>query len=95
MERRLIFIIMNPAMFLTLVLGFILAFSRPDILAQRWFFFKLVFAGALVIYHYYSVRVYRRFARGDLFLSERALRILNEIPAVVLIVIVILVVVKP
>jgi putative membrane protein len=60
-----------------------------------WFHAKLGLVALLVIYHVMLARMVRQARRDALGWSSRALRIFNEIPSLLLVVIVILVVVKP
>lgn len=62
---------------------------------SHWLHLKLLMVVGLVIYHFMLVRLTRQFARDDIRRSSRWLRIFNEIPAVLLIGIVLLVVLKP
>ncbi|OGQ07320.1 MAG: TIGR00701 family protein [Deltaproteobacteria bacterium RIFCSPLOWO2_12_FULL_40_28] len=95
MEAKLIKIIMTPAMILTTIFGFSMAFLNPSYFVQGWFRWKLLFILCLVVYHFYADFVRKRFARLDFFLTEKACRFINEIPTVLLIIIVLLVVIKP
>lgn len=95
MEKKLLYQIMHPAMFLTILFGGILVVLNPDILRQKWFYTKLVAVVLLIAYHDFAGRVRKRFLSGDFFLSEKACRIINEVPTLLLIVIVILAVVRP
>lgn len=61
----------------------------------RWFWAKMGLVLALISYHLFATITHRRFAEGDFFLSEKACRIINEIPTLVLIGAVVLAVVKP
>ncbi len=60
-----------------------------------WLIAKLVAVAGLVVYHLYCKRIAVRLARGERPYSSRFLRFYNEVPALVLIFIVILAVVKP
>ncbi|MDO8519905.1 MAG: CopD family protein, partial [Deltaproteobacteria bacterium] len=95
MEWKLIYMIMHPAFFLTFAFGFAMAIVRPGLLTEGWFGLKLLFVAVLSAYHFFCGHVHKRFARGDFFLSEKACRAINEVPTVLLIVIVILVIVRP
>ena len=95
MERKLIYLIMYPAMLATVVFGVLLIAMNPPVLRAAWFHVKLLFVLILVSYHLFAGVTHGRFARGDYFLSEKACRIINEVPTIALIVIVILAVVKP
>ena len=94
MERRLLRIIMNPAMVLTWVLGLWMAW-QADWFSAGWFHAK--FAAVFVlsgVHGHYSAAV-RKFAADQNEKSSRYWRIMNEAPAVLMIAIVILVIVKP
>ena len=95
MERKLLYIIMHPAMFLTIVFGGLLIWQDRSVLSAPWFHMKLFAVLLLIAYQMLAGMTAKRFAMGDYYLSERACRILNEIPTILLIAIVILVVVKP
>lgn len=95
MERKLLYVIMHPAMLLTLLLGVLLIALNPPVLRAPWFHAKLLGVAGLIGYQIFAGITAKRFARGDFFLSERACRFINEVPTLLLIAIVILVVVKP
>lgn len=94
MEGRLLRIIMNPAMILTWILGLWMAW-QADWFSAGWFHGK--FAAVFVlsgIHGHYSAAV-RKFAADQNQRSSRYWRIMNEAPAVLMIAIVVLVIVKP
>lgn len=95
MERKLLYVIMYPAMLMTVLFGILLISLNPSVLRAGWFHLKLFAVLLLVAYHIFSSVVHRRFSKGNFFLSERACRLLNEVPTLILIVVVILAVVKP
>lgn len=96
MEAKLYRIIMRPSMIATLVFGiWILVLGWSAFSASGWLWLKLTGVVALLGYHHYCGRLIRVFAKDELPHGERFLRIFNEIPALLLIGIVILVVVKP
>ena len=94
MERRLLRAIMNPAMIAAWVLGLILVFTISP-WAQGWFHAKLLFVILLSTLHGFLARWRKDFARDANSHSQRFYRIVNEIPALLMIGIVIFVVVKP
>jgi putative membrane protein len=94
MERRLLTVIINPAMVLTWVLGLWLAW-QGGVFTAGWLHAKLALVLAMSGVHgFFSVSV-RRFAADANTTSQRAWRLWNEVPTVLLIGIVILVIVKP
>lgn len=94
MERRLLKIIMLPALCATWILGLILA-VMTDAFAQGWFHGKLLLVLLLSALHGYFVRCTREFAEDRSVKSARFFRLLNEFPTVLLILIVLLVVIRP
>ena len=96
MERRLLRYITAPAMLASWVLGLILAFSGLiDWSRDGWFHAKLILVLALSAYHGLLAVWTKDFALNRNTRSARFYRIANEIPTVLMILIVILVVVRP
>lgn len=93
-ERRLIRIILNPAMIITWILGMTLAVKGGWFVAG-WFNVKLLMVFALSGYHGWMSAYAKKLARGERTLSGKSLRLINEVPGLAAAVIVILVVVKP
>ena len=94
MERRLL-AITHIGGGLALLFGIWTLALAPGFLQQGWLHAKLAMVLCLVAYHAYLVRLTHAFARDHIVLSSRWLRIFNEVPALLLIAIVILAVVKP
>lgn len=94
MERRLIRIIINPAMIGTWVFGLWLA-SVQGVWGEGWFHAKLFLVLILSGFHGFLSRWRRDFEGGRNRRSQRFYRIVNEVPPVILIFILIFVVVKP
>ncbi len=94
MERRLLRIIINPAMIATWLLGLWLAWESA-LYRAGWFQAKFVLVLALSGVHGMLARAMKDFAADRNRRSARYYRIINEIPAVLMVAIVILVVVKP
>lgn len=94
MERRLLKGIMDPAMIVTWALGLYLAW---DAFAFRggWLHGKILLVVLLSVIHGYLAGRVRAFAEDRNDKSGRFYRILNEMPAVLMVGIVILVIVKP
>jgi len=94
MERRLLTIIMNPAMVVTWAVGLWLAWDGGSY-TTGWLKAKVVLVLALSAVHGLFVRWVKDFAHGRNARSEKFYRIINEVPTLLMIAIVILVVVKP
>jgi len=94
MERRL-FAIMSIGAALSVVFGFLMLITSPGYLQMLWLKVKLLFVALLIVYHAYCYKLMRDLAEQRNTRSGRWLRVFNELPALLLIVIVILAVVKP
>ena len=95
MERRLLGVIMNPAMIVTWSLGLILMFVFIDWRTAYWLHAKLVLVILLTVFHMMLARWRKDFAADRNQRSEGFYRAVNEVPTLLLIFIVVLVVVKP
>tara|TARA_B100001564_G_C20471587_1_gene592857 strand:- start:41 stop:421 length:381 start_codon:yes stop_codon:yes gene_type:complete len=96
MERKLFFYIMTPAMILSWFFGLLLIHSIGfDQLAQTWMLLKLAFVIILTIYHFYLGRVLGQFKLDINKRSHKFYRLINEIPTILLILIVFVVIFKP
>ena len=93
-EAKLRRIILTPAMVVVLLLGAVLA-TMAGAWGQGWLHAKLLFVLLLTGYHGWAVGYTRKLAAGKPTLSNKALRLANEVPALLIAVIVVLVVVKP
>jgi putative membrane protein len=87
-------IILTPAMIIVWVLGLSMAYSGGW-LASGWLHAKLTLVVALTGYHGWLVGQTKKMARGERPLSEARLRMIGEVPGLLLIVIVLLVYLKP
>ncbi len=94
MERRLLRQIATPAMISTFVFGIWLA-TLMGVWIDPWLHVKLAFVLALAAYHGLVVHWVRAFAEDRNTRPTRFFRMVNEVPALLMVVIVILVVVKP
>jgi putative membrane protein len=94
MERRLLRIIINPAMLAAWVLGLWLAWDQR-LWTVGWFQAKLVLVLAMSALHGFFSRWVRDFAADRNRRPARFYRLINEAPTVLMIVIVILAIVKP
>lgn len=95
MERKLLYVIMHPAMMFTLIFGLVLSWLNPSVWHWGWFHTKLLFVAILIGYQIYAGITHKRFLKGDYRLSEKACRIINELPTLCLIIIMLLVILKP
>lgn len=94
MERRLLRYIMNPAMIATFVFGGLLLL-QPGIFAFGWLHIKLMLLVFLMGFHGMCSRWRKDFAIDKNTKQARFFRIANEIPTVIMVVIVLLAVTKP
>ena len=94
MERKL-FMIMTIAAVIAIGFGTGLVAVAPDYLLMRWLHVKLALVLVLIGYHGGCFALLQQFAADRNSHSERWFRLFNELPALLLIAIVILVVVKP
>jgi putative membrane protein len=96
MERKLYYFIMIPSMLLTIFFGLWL-FKENMFLYKSagWMHTKLLLVVLLIAYHHVCGYYVKQFAQNKNRHSSRFYRIFNEIPAVFLIAIIILAVVRP
>ena len=94
MERRLLKAIINPAMIVTWIAGLWLAWNG-HFFAAHWMSAKFTLVILMSAVHGYLAKTVYIFAEDKISKSATFYRVLNEVPTVLLIVIVILVVVKP
>lgn len=94
MEGKLLRVIVNPSMIAVWVLGLTLAFTSHAYM-QGWLQVKFLFVLILSGLHGFYASTVKAFARDENRRTQRFYRIINEVPAVLMIVIVILAVVKP
>tara|TARA_B100000575_G_scaffold272066_1_gene253877 strand:- start:829 stop:1263 length:435 start_codon:yes stop_codon:yes gene_type:complete len=96
MEKRLYFYIMNPAMILSWVFGLLLIHSQGlSSLSFLWMKIKLGLVIILTAYHFYLLIFLKDFQYNNNTKSSRFFRIINEVPTILLIIIIFVVVFKP
>ena len=96
MERRLLNIITTPAMIITLILGILLIARDPEYyMSSGWLHAKLFLVFIMMGVHGYFSKIVRTFAQDQNKKTAKFYKILNEVPTILMIIIVILVVVKP
>ena len=97
MENRLLRLIINPAMIGTWILGLIMIFGFGviDMRTAGWLHVKLTAVIALTVLHIFLAKWRKDFAADHNTRSARFYRVINEVPTVLLIIIVIMAIVKP
>lgn len=95
MENRLLKIIMMPAIVLTYVLGFTLVYYNNYLITEYYFILKIFFVLFLTIFHLYLSRLYKSFEKGYRIKTTIFYKKINEIPTILMIIIILLVIVKP
>ena len=96
MERKLYFYIMMPAMFLSWFFGLILiSIIGFDVLSTTWIQLKLMFVILLSFYHFYLGHFFSKLKSDQNIKTSRFFRIINEVPTILLILIVFIVIFKP
>ena len=96
MEKKLYFYIMTPAMILSWIFGLLLIHSIGfQQLGQTWMILKIIFVIFLTLYHFYLGKTLNQFKFDQNTHSHKFYRIINEIPTILLILIVFVVIFKP
>ena len=96
MEKKLYFYIMTPAMTLSWLFGLLLIHSIGfQQLGQTWMILKLLFVIILTIYHFYLGILLGQFKIDANTRSHKFYRYINEIPTILLILIIFVVIFKP
>lgn len=96
MEKKLLRVIMNPAMVATWIFGIVLAIT-PGIVdwSAVWPWTKAAGVLSMTWFHHWLARRRKDFAMGRNEWSEREFRLMNEVPTLLVILIVVSVIVKP
>ncbi len=96
MEKKLFYYIMTPAMVLSWVFGLILIHEIGfDKLGQTWMILKSIFVVLLTLYHLYLGKILVQFKLNLNKHSHKFYRFINEIPTLLLILIIFVVIFKP
>jgi len=93
MEKRLLYFIMTPAMILTFAFGFYLASQIG--FEFIWLHIKITLVLLLAAYQGFLSKCRKKFATGQNKHSQKFYRIINEVPTLLMIIIVTLVILKP
>jgi len=92
MEYRLLRVIMNPAMISTWIFGGGLIHYVGF---AGWLYVKIFLVLILSIFHMYLAKIRKNLEKKNYIYSSKYLRIINEFPTILLVLIVILVILKP
>ena len=95
MEYRLLNFIMTPAVIVTYFLGFLLLYDNTFYLDENFFIVKLFLVLCLTVFHFYLSILYKDFKKGYRIKKTKFFRIINEIPTILMILIILLIIVKP
>jgi putative membrane protein len=96
MERKLFYYIMRPAMILTWIFGLILIYLNGiEIFSQLWMQIKIVLVVLLSAYNDYLGKCLISLKNNSNTRSSKFFRVINEVPTIMLILIVFLVIFKP
>ena len=93
-EGKLRKIILNPSLVIVWVVGLALAYDIGAF-SQGWFHAKLLMVLALSGYHGWMIAYSKKLSRGERTMTDKRLRLVNEVPGIAAAVIVILVIIKP
>ena len=95
MERRLAKLIMLPAMILTYISGVIMLLLNTILLYDFSIIIKLIFVLLLSFVHGKFINIRKKFENNERQFTDKELRLWNEVPTCIMIIIVILIVVRP
>lgn len=94
MERKLLKMIMTPSMISSWIFGLIVA-VQIDAFSDPWFHVKLLMVVGMTAFHMMLGKWRKDFEADQNEKTERFYRLVNEVPTVLMIIIVIMVIVKP
>ena len=92
MEKRLYNIITTPGMIVTVAMAIGLLSVEPEVLHQPWMHAKFGMVFLLLVYHFFCGRLLKKLEAGTCTWTSQKLRVMNEVPTVLLLVTVMLVV---
>lgn len=95
MERRLLKAIMTPAMIASFVFGIWMLIENPDLLGEIWFHIKATAVLIMAAVHGKFSKKQRSLENDHPPLSAKSYRIWNEVPTVLMIIVVLMAVAKP
>ena len=95
MEQRLLRFITMPAMFITWFCGLSMLYSNPSLLQGKWFHIKLGLVVLLTVFTHSGIFFHKKLKNQQFRYSSKMFRIINEIPTLLMILILGLVVLRP
>ena len=95
MEYRLYNYIMNPALLVSFLLGLYLLYENKYLLYENYFLIKFFMVLILMLFHLYLNSLYKDFKKGYRNTKTKFYRIINEIPTILMILIILLIIGKP
>lgn len=95
MERRLLRVIMNPAMFVVWIAGGLMLYANASLLGSGWMHVKLTAVVLLTVFHHALARWRKKFLKDENARPAKFYRRVNEIPTLLMIIIVVMVLVRP
>ena len=95
MEKKLYFFIMYPAMILSWIFALIMLHKNTSLLSVGWMHIKILLVVFLTAYHFFLGSCLKKFKNDNNSKSSKFFRITNEIPTILLILIVFLAILKP
>ena len=95
MEKRLLKIIMNPAMIVTWALGLLLIFANPSVFEGGWMHVKFTCVILLTALHMVFAKWRKNLEKGESQRSAKFYKIWNEAPTILMIAVVVMAIVKP
>ena len=95
MEKRLIQFIMNPSMISSIISGTLMLHLDMSYMDYWWMHVKLICVVLLILMHRYFIYLYHAFVEKKNEKNQDFFRKINEMPTVLMIVIVVLIILKP
>ncbi len=96
MERKLLRIIINPAMIIAWFFGILMLYALGSLfMAEPWMHVKLLLIVLMTAMHHVYARHVKSFAEDKNKKSAKYFRVINELPAILMIIIVIMAVAEP
>lgn len=94
MEMRLYKLIMRPAMIFTILMAAGIIYTEPAVLKETWLHVKILLVVLLIGFHFYCGRVIRQLEAETCSISSMQMRRINEIPTIILGLVVLLAIFK-